>query len=92
MSLDETYSDFTRDILVAPADLRVGDLVREHGTLFWVASAPLHWFRHHDGETLSVWSSHSIAVGARIERGYFRPGSDWLLQGSQHRLFRVVNS
>lgn len=91
MSLDKTYFDFTRDVLVAPADLRVGDIVREHGTFFWVASAPHRWFQHHDGETRPVWTSHAIAVGDRIERGFFRPGSDWTLQGSKHRMFRIVN-
>lgn len=76
--------------MVRADQIQVGDIVAEHGQLFWVASHARvdHGFSDHD--TLR-YRYHVVAVGDLTIPGYFHPGSDWTLQGSKWRSWHVVN-
>lgn len=76
------------------ADLKAGDIVREHGAIFRILSDATmsethrerHWDRleciHvlHEGPVNCAWTKGECLEGE--VPGYFKPGSEWTFQGT----------
>ncbi len=71
------------------ADLKVGDIVAQHGGLFRVQAQPYDSIGHAPQDPASGWHQGpaGVAVAPAIciqgqVPGYFKPGTEWKLQGA----------
>ncbi len=71
------------------ADLKVGDIVNEHGGIFEITEHPHDSITHSTWKDLDGWcigpSGVAVAKAKCLEgrvSGYFWPGSEWTFQGT----------
>lgn len=81
------------------ADLKVGDLVEDHGGVFRVTEEPFDSIGHSKWTDAEGWpvgpAGVAVAPAECVEGeipGYFKPGSSWTFQGATWvKVHRVIN-